>query len=76
MRIVVPLSHHPTARGSSMQLVWKNEKTGDAVLAVGVGFIAAIGRTGTVFIDTFATLAEAQTALVQYHSPGFSPLPE
>ena len=45
-----------------MQLVWKNEKTGDAVLAVGTGFIAAIGRTGTVFIDTFATLAEAQTA--------------
>jgi hypothetical protein len=76
MRTIVPLSHHPSARDSSMQLVWKNEKTGDAVLAVGTGFIAAIGRTGTVFIDTFATLAEAQIALVQHRSPEFFPLPE
>jgi hypothetical protein len=57
-----------------MQLVWKNEKTGDAVLAVGTGFIAAIGPTGTVFIDTFATLAEAQAALMQHRSPGYTPL--
>ena len=76
MRTIVPLSQHPRARDSSMQLVWKNEKTGDAVLAVGAGFIAAIGQTGTVFIDTFTTLADAQAALRQHRSPGYTPLPE
>jgi len=76
MRTIVPLSQHPAAKDSSMQLVWKNEKTGDVVLAAGTGFIAAIGQTGTVFIDTFATLAEAQAALMQYRSPGYTPLPE
>ena len=76
MRTIVPLSQHPRAHDSSMQLVWKDEKTGDAVLAVGTGFIAAIGQTGTVFIDAFATLEEAQAALRQYRSPGYTPLPK
>jgi hypothetical protein len=54
----------------------KTKKTGDAVLVTGTRFIAAIGQTGTVFIDTFATLAEAPAALTQYRSPGYTPLPE
>jgi hypothetical protein len=64
--LIVPLSEI---------VVWQDPQTHDAVLAAGVAFVATIGGTGAAFADLLETEDAARSALVQYRSPGFIPLP-
>jgi hypothetical protein len=76
MSVIIPLHQHPNASECSTVAMWEDPTSLDAVFAAGTGFIASIGRTGTVFIDLFTTKETAIAALVRYRSPGYSPLPE
>ena len=51
MRTIVPLTYHANAAECGTVAIWQNARTSDAVFAAGTRFIAAIGRTDTVFID-------------------------
>ena len=68
MSVIIPLPQHPNASNSTLEVVWQNEKTFDAVLSTGVGFIAYVGRTGGVFDDLFETQAAAQAALLKHRT--------
>jgi hypothetical protein len=63
MSVMIPLEAHEYAHNAGIVVVWQDDKTRDAVLDVGAGFIASIGGTGSVFAELFATKDDAMTAL-------------
>jgi len=74
--IFIPLSQHPNVNECSAVAIWQDSITNDAVFQAGAGFVARVGSTGAVFANLFASLVDAQAALMKYRVPGYSPLPD